>query len=96
MTPYPAEVEQFMCRFYQSLSEKERRRYAAIEVLKLGRGGKTYICQLLRCDDEAITLGMAELSDDEALAMKRIRRPGGGRKSCLETMVGLDEAFLKV
>ncbi len=85
-----------MRRFYQSLSEKERRRYAAVEVLKLGRGGKTYISRLLPCDDEAITLGMAELSDDEALAMKRIRRPGGGRKSCLETMVGLDEAFLRV
>ncbi|MEO0947849.1 MAG: hypothetical protein AAFY11_06855 [Cyanobacteria bacterium J06641_5] len=96
MTPYPAKVEQSMRRFYQSLSEKERRRYAAIEVLKLERGGKAYISRLLPCDDEAITLGMAELADDEALTMKRIRRPGGGRKSCLETMVGLDEAFQKV
>ena len=29
-----------MQRYYQSLSEKDRRRYAAVEALKLGWGGK--------------------------------------------------------
>ena len=28
MTPYPEEVERTMKRFYDSLSEKDRRRYA--------------------------------------------------------------------
>jgi hypothetical protein len=28
--------------FYESLSEKDRRRYAAMEAAKLGRGGATY------------------------------------------------------
>ena len=32
MNPYRAEVEQQMQQFYRSLSEKDRRRYAAIEV----------------------------------------------------------------
>ncbi len=38
MQPYPTKVEQQMQRFYQSLSEKDRRRYAAVEALKLGWG----------------------------------------------------------
>ncbi len=77
MTPYSEDIVQSMQRFYQSLSEKDRRRYAAVEALKLGRGGKSYISTILNCDDEAMQLGLAELDDDEALAMKRIRRPGG-------------------
>ena len=43
-----------MQRFYQSLSKKDRRRYAGVEALKLGWGGKSYISQLLRCDDRFI------------------------------------------
>jgi len=36
---YTPEVEVQMRNFYNSLSEKDRRRYAAIEALKLGYGG---------------------------------------------------------
>ena len=96
MTPYSADIVQSMQRFYQSLTEKARRRYAAVEALKLCRGGKSYISTILNCGDEAMQLGLAELGDDEALAMKRIRRPGGGRKSALSSIEGIDEAFLKV
>ena len=41
--PYSPEIEQAMRSFYDSLSEKDRRRYAAIEVAKLGYGGVEYI-----------------------------------------------------
>ena len=34
--PYPPAIEEQMQRYYQSLSEKEGRRYAAIEAVKLG------------------------------------------------------------
>jgi len=34
LQPYPPEIETMMLLFYQSLSEKERRRYAAIEALE--------------------------------------------------------------
>ncbi len=37
------------------------------------------ISTILNCDDEAMQLGLAELGDDEALAMKRIRRLGGAK-----------------
>jgi hypothetical protein len=96
MQPYPREVEQQMQRFYHSLSEKDRRRYAAVEALKLGRGGLSYISQLLKCDDEAMQLGKRELEQQEELSQSRVRRAGGGRKAALATIAGLDEAFLSV
>ncbi len=75
-----------MQRFYHSLSEKDRRRYAAIEAVKLGWGGITYISQLFGCDYHTIRLGIDELDDESAMRMKSIRRSGGGRKSAFETI----------
>ena len=46
MQPYPDEIEEQMQWYYQSLSEKDRRRYAAIEAVKLGYGGITYVSKL--------------------------------------------------
>lgn len=96
MQPYPAEIEAQMQRYYQSLSEKDRRRYAAIEAVKLGYGGQRYIRRLFGCHHETLALGMAELEDEAALAGDRIRQVGGGRKSAFATIAGLDEAFLRV
>lgn len=89
-------IEQQMQRYYTSLSEKDRRRYAAIEAVKLGYGGISYIGRVLNCDYRTIKTGMQELSDENPLDEARIRRPGGGRKAALETIDGLDEAFLRV
>ena len=96
MDSYSSELEQQMQGFYHSLSEKDRRRYAAIEAVKLGWGGITYISQLLGCDYYTIRFGMEELDDESAMSMSEIRRSGGGRKSVFETIEGLDAAFLKV
>jgi Rhodopirellula transposase DDE domain len=96
MQPYPPEIEAQMKQLYGSLNEKDRRRYAAIEVIKLGWGGMSYISKLLGCEYYALRLGQAELQDHEAMSMTRVRRPGGGRKSALATIEGLDEAFLRV
>ena len=41
MQPYPLEIEQAMKKYYATLSEKDRRRYAAVEALKLGHGGQS-------------------------------------------------------
>jgi Rhodopirellula transposase DDE domain len=96
MNPYPFKIEQQMRGFYHSLSEKDRRRYAAIEAVKLGWGGITYISQLLGCDYYTIRFGIEELDDESAMNMSEIRRSGGGRKSAFETIEGLDATFLKV
>ena len=94
--PYPPEIESQMHNFYQSLSEKDRRRYAAIEAKKLGYGGIRYICRVLRCNDRTIVRGMSELEKLLAKDEKRIRLPGGGRKSILTTTPELEAAFQRV
>lgn len=96
MQPYSLEVEQQMRRFYGSLSEKDRRRYAAVEAFKLGWGGITYISQLFECDDKPIRDAMKELEQEARLNQSGIRQAGGGRKSVFETIEGLDAAFLRV
>lgn len=96
MKSYPLEIELQMQRYYQSLSEKDRRRYAAIEAVKLGYGGLAYISRLLGCHYETLQLGLSELQSETVLNEERIRRSGGGRKSAFETIAGLDAAFLRV
>lgn len=96
MRPYRSEIEVQMQRYYKSLSEKDCRRYAAIEAVKLGYGGQAYIRRLRGCHHETLQLGLRELEDETLLGHKRIRQPGGGRKSAFETIAGLDEAFLRV
>lgn len=97
MSGYPPEIETQMQRYYHSLSEKDRRRYAGIEAVKLGHGGIRYISQMLGCDYKTIKSGMLELSDAQMeLSAPHIRQPGGGRKSALDTIDGLDTAFLQV
>ena len=98
MEPYPVEIEQMMQRFYTTLSEKDRRRYAAVEARKMGHGGVTYIARVLGCDRSTIQAGMKELSHlpEKAEMARRIRKPGGGRKSYYETYPDIDEQFLAV
>ncbi|MEA5624213.1 hypothetical protein [Nostoc sp. UHCC 0251] len=79
MTPYSSKIEQQMQRLYSSLNEKDRRRYAAIESIKLGWGGISYISNLFGCDYYTLRLGMEELDDKAAMSMSKIRRQGGGR-----------------
>lgn len=64
---YKRSVEEGMINFYDSLSEKDRRRYAAIEVQKLNYGGQQYISNLLGCDEKTIRQGLLDLSNEEAL-----------------------------
>ena len=78
---YHADVEQKMRNVYGSLSEKDRRRYAAAEAIKLGYGGVAYIARLFECSRESVDHGIRELDQlaDDPVA-GRIRRPGAGRK----------------
>ena len=64
---YKPHVEERMVSFYESLSEKDRRRYAAIEVQKLGYGGQKYISDLLGCDEKTIQKGLSDLESQVEL-----------------------------
>jgi hypothetical protein len=76
MEAYPVDVEAKMKRLFSWLSEKDRRRYAAVEAAKLGHGGVEYIAQLLACDAKTIRQGLKELDEPEDLAAGRIRKKG--------------------
>lgn len=92
---YSPEIEAQMFNFYNSLSEKDRRRYAAIETEKLGYGGASYIQRVLHCDDRTIARGKQELKT-VLFKGERIRKPGAGRKSILQTVEGINDAFMEV
>jgi hypothetical protein len=94
--PYPEKIEAKMIRYYNTLSEKERRRYAAIEAEKLGYGGISYLVRLLGCRPDTIKRGLSELESNELINEDRIREKGGGRKKCIELIEGINEAFLRV
>jgi hypothetical protein len=96
MSPYRSEIEDQMRIFYLSLSEKDRRRYAAIEASKLGQGGRSYIARVLGCDRHTILQGRRDLEDPNGLNQSRIRRPGGGRKPSDAVIPELHAAFLQV
>lgn len=66
-----------MGRFYRSLNERDRRRYAALEATKLGHGGIEYIASLFGCDPKTIASGITDLEGDEELDTSRQRKKGG-------------------
>ncbi len=78
---YEAKVEERMRAFAPTLSEKDRRRFAALEAARLGHGGVEYIAEVLGCSVRTIERGAHELEllpNDPAAG--RVRRPGAGRK----------------
>jgi len=77
METYSADVERHMVNLFNSLSEKDRRRYAAVEAEKLGHGGMAYIAGLFRCDSDTIRQGrqdVEQLPHDDAT--DRVRKKG--------------------
>ena len=76
MLPYDARVERTMKRVFESLLEKDRRRYAAVEAAKLGHGGLEYVARLLGCDPGTIRQGQDDLNEPEAPAVGRVRKKG--------------------
>ncbi len=82
---YPPAIEQLLRQYYQSLSEKDRRRFAAVEAIKLGHGGIRSIANVLGCDPHTVKEGMRELKQLPADPTEhRVRKPGGGRKKTEE------------
>lgn len=78
---YSPEVEAHMHKYFTSLSEKDRRRYAAVEAVKLGHGGLTYLSKVFGCSAELIEHGLQDLRHlPHDPAGNRIRKPGGGKK----------------
>jgi hypothetical protein len=76
---YSPEIEHSMRMFHDSLSEKDRRRYAAIEARKLGHGGTEYVATLLGCDPKTIRQGKLDLDQLSDGLDDRVRKKGAAR-----------------
>lgn len=79
MVTYPSLIKKQMKHFYCSLNERDKRRYAAIEAVKLGTGGVNYISQVLKCDQKTIDKGISEF-ESESLTVDRQRKKGAVEK----------------
>jgi hypothetical protein len=78
---YSPEIEHSMRMFHTSLSEKDRRRYAAIEAARLGHGGLEYVADVLGCDPKTIRQGQRDLDQLPDGLGDRVRQKGAGRRS---------------
>ena len=81
---YPPQAEEAMRTLFRSLSERERRLYAAVEAAKLGRGGLAYLAGVLGCDEKTIRRGKRELAQPptaDSPPPGRSRKKGAGGTS---------------
>ena len=65
--------------FLSLLDEKQRRLYAGMESLKMGRGGDQAIAEWLHLDVHTVSRGRRELLTGQ-VERDRVRTPGAGRK----------------
>lgn len=96
LNPYDTLVKTQMTSFYDHLSEKDKRLYAAAEAIKLPYGGIIYIANLFGCDRKTISSGIVELKNPELIEKDRDRKKGGGRKLSINNIPGINEAFIAV
>jgi hypothetical protein len=82
MQTYSADVEKHMVNLFDSLSEKDRRRYAAVEAEKLGHCGIEYVASLFHCDADTIRQGRQDVEQlPQDAAAGRVRQKGGPEES---------------
>jgi len=72
------EVRAAILLFMSLLDEKQRRLYAGLESLRVGRGGDAQIARLLDLDMHTVAKGRHQLQDRD-LQIERVRRKGAGR-----------------
>ena len=77
---YSPATEQAMYRLFQTLNERDRRLFAATEVLKFGHGGLIYLAKLFDCDPRTIRRGLRELQEESPRTPGRSRKKGGAEK----------------
>lgn len=94
---YEPVIAQDLRAFYETLSEKDRRRFVAMEAKRLGHGGITYVATVFECSERTIERGMVELVElPHDPAAGRVRRPGGGRNKKIENDPQLEENLCSV
>ena len=89
--------ENLICQKYTALKavmdERSRRIWAATEAKASGRGGFSAVLRATGMSSKTLAKGLRELEAKEVLPPRRVRRPGGGRKSAKVLFAGLPEAL---
>jgi hypothetical protein len=75
----PDELKAAILLFYSLLDEQQRRLFAGLESMKLGRGGDGVLAEFLGLDPHTVARGRQQLLDQN-VTTGRTRRSGGGRK----------------
>ena len=75
----PEEVKAAILLFFSLLDEQQRRLYAGLESLKLGRGGDRQLADFLDLDPHTVARGRQQLLAQD-VEVDRARRTGAGRK----------------
>jgi hypothetical protein len=76
------------------LTERSRRLWAATEAVSLGRGGVAAVMTATGMSSATVNKGRGELrGPDDPLPTNRVRKPGGGRKSVVDTQRGFSQAL---
>lgn len=74
------EVKAAILLFVSLLDERQRRLFAGLEALKIGRGGDARVAALLGVDPHTVAKGRIELLGED-IDPTRIRKSGGGRSA---------------
>ncbi len=74
------ELKAAIVLFFSLLDEQQRRLYAGLESMKIGRGGDARIATLLGIDPHTVARGRVELLGRD-IDVDRVRKRGGGRPS---------------
>lgn len=93
---YPEEIEKLMKQHYDSLNEKDRRRYAALESLKIEFYGEAYISRILNVTIKTIKKGKKELIEGSNVPNERIRTVGGGRNKIIDNAEYIHDTFMEI
>jgi hypothetical protein len=75
----PEEAKAAILLFYSLLDEQQRRLYAGLESLKLGRGGDRQLADFLDLDPHTVARGRQQLLSQD-VEVDRARKAGAGRK----------------
>jgi hypothetical protein len=73
---YGDDIERSMRALFESLSERDRRLYAATEADKLGHGGVASLASVLGCSERTIRRGALELGRLPQPPDGRVRKKG--------------------
>ena len=76
--------------FLGILNERQRRLFAGLEAMKVGRGGDARVAALLGMEPHTVAKGRAELLSGE-IDPTRVRRPGAGRPTTEKKLRERDE-----